>query len=119
MMQPVQYFSVPTGGMAPMPRQASSDDQLVNLWLHGRSPHTQGGYAADAERFRTYIGPLTTATLGHIQRAAAAQPRFMLTERTAAAVAQVCHRLDGIPLALELAAGADRGAECGPAGSAA
>ena len=54
-----------------------------------------------------------------VERAAAAQPRFMLTERTAAAVAQVCHRLDGIPLALELAAGADRGAECGPAGSAA
>ena len=39
-----------------------------------------------------------------VERAMAAQPRFALTERNAAAVAQVCRRLDGIPLALELAA---------------
>jgi DNA-binding CsgD family transcriptional regulator/tetratricopeptide (TPR) repeat protein len=32
------------------------------------------------------------------------QPEFALVERNAAAVAQVCQRLDGIPLALELAA---------------
>ncbi len=32
------------------------------------------------------------------------QPGFVLTDRNAAAVAQICHRLDGMPLALELAA---------------
>jgi predicted ATPase/DNA-binding XRE family transcriptional regulator len=39
-----------------------------------------------------------------VQRASAAQPRFALTARNAAAVAQICRRLDGIPLGLELAA---------------
>jgi predicted ATPase/DNA-binding CsgD family transcriptional regulator len=39
-----------------------------------------------------------------IERAAAVKPSFALTEQNAVAVAQVCYRLDGIPLALELAA---------------
>jgi predicted ATPase/DNA-binding CsgD family transcriptional regulator len=39
-----------------------------------------------------------------VDRAAAVQPRFVLTQRNARAVVQVCRRLDGIPLALELAA---------------
>ncbi len=37
------------------------------------------------------------------ERAAAAQPTFGLSPRNAPAVASVCARLDGIPLALELA----------------
>jgi predicted ATPase len=39
-----------------------------------------------------------------IQRAAAVKPNIVLNERNAPAVAQICRRLDGIPLALELAA---------------
>jgi|SRR5579859_4072683 len=50
--------------LAPMLRKASSDDQLVSLWLHGRALHTQRAYAADAERFGAYVGPLVTVSLG-------------------------------------------------------
>ncbi|HSC98638.1 MAG TPA: adenylate/guanylate cyclase domain-containing protein [Casimicrobiaceae bacterium] len=39
-----------------------------------------------------------------VDRASAVQPAFRLDERSAGAVAEICRRLDGIPLALELAA---------------
>jgi predicted ATPase/class 3 adenylate cyclase/Tfp pilus assembly protein PilF len=38
-----------------------------------------------------------------IDRAQAALPSFKVTNQNAPAVAQICHRLDGIPLAIELA----------------
>lgn len=39
-----------------------------------------------------------------VERALAAKPRFMVTVQNAESIAQICRRLDGIPLALELAA---------------
>jgi len=40
-----------------------------------------------------------------VERAAAIQPEFEITSRNGMAVAEICRRLDGIPLAIELAAG--------------
>jgi predicted ATPase/class 3 adenylate cyclase len=39
-----------------------------------------------------------------VERATAAMPSFRLNQQNATSVAQVCHQLDGIPLALELVA---------------
>ncbi|TMB64988.1 MAG: tetratricopeptide repeat protein, partial [Chloroflexi bacterium] len=43
-----------------------------------------------------------------IERAIAVRPNFQVTNDNAAAVAQICQRLDGIPLAVELAAARTR-----------
>src|SRR5439155_5988756 len=39
-----------------------------------------------------------------VDRAVAAQPAFRVTDQNAAAIGEICRRLDGIPLAIELAA---------------
>ncbi len=39
-----------------------------------------------------------------VERASAIQPKFRLTEENAPIIAEICRRLDGLPLALELAA---------------
>jgi predicted ATPase/DNA-binding winged helix-turn-helix (wHTH) protein len=44
------------------------------------------------------------ATRLFVERATAADPAFCTTDRNAGAIARICQRLDGIPLAIELAA---------------
>lgn len=54
-------------GIAVLPRDETPID-LVNLWLHGRSPHTQRAYRADVARFLAGVGkPLAQVTLGDLQ----------------------------------------------------
>ena len=62
-------------------------------------PTPQGGEWADADA----IGRSPAVQLV-IARAQQVRPSFALTPANAAAVAELCRRLDGIPLALELAA---------------
>jgi integrase/recombinase XerD len=66
----------PTGDLVPVtptalvvPKQADSDQQLIDLWLHGRSRHTQRAYRADAMRFLEATGKvLHQITLGDLQQ---------------------------------------------------
>jgi len=51
------------------------------------------------ERFTQY-----EAVALFIERALAVKPAFAVTNENAPAVAEICHRLDGLPLAIELAA---------------
>jgi integrase/recombinase XerD len=47
---------------------SAADAKLIELWLHGRPPHTQRAYRADVDRFQTFVArPLTTVTLGAVQ----------------------------------------------------
>lgn len=52
----------------PIHQQAHSDQQLLALWLHGKSEHTQAAYAADIERLLAAVQkPLPAVTLGDLQ----------------------------------------------------
>ncbi|MCP2336167.1 BTAD domain-containing putative transcriptional regulator [Actinomadura rupiterrae] len=61
------------------------------------------GVAGERVRAVPPLGPGSAERL-FAARAAAAAPGFAVTDANAAAVAAVCRRLDGLPLALELAA---------------
>src|SRR5258708_1223856 len=58
---------VPSGGSL-LPRQAETDQQLIDLWLHARSRHTQRAYRADAHRLLDVVGkPVHRVSLGDLQ----------------------------------------------------
>lgn len=51
------------------PASTGSDEQLIGLWLHGRSANTIRAYRADVERFRAGAGkPLAWVTLADLQK---------------------------------------------------
>jgi integrase/recombinase XerD len=53
---------------AASPQIAHVEQRLVDMWLHGRSSHTQRAYRADIDRFVTFVAsPLTAVTLGNVQ----------------------------------------------------
>ena len=49
-------------------RQAASDEQLIDLWVHGRSEHTQRAYRIDAMQLMAWTGKsLHATTLADLQ----------------------------------------------------
>src|SRR5271167_1709012 len=51
-----------------IPQQADSDEQLVELWLHGRPATTQAGYRADVDRMLTFAQkPIRMILLADLQ----------------------------------------------------
>ncbi|AQQ70740.1 Tyrosine recombinase XerD [Limihaloglobus sulfuriphilus] len=51
-----------------IPKQAESDEQLISLWLHGRSRHTQRAYNSDITKFcKSVDKPFQKITLGDLQ----------------------------------------------------
>jgi non-specific serine/threonine protein kinase len=69
------------------------------VWRVAPLPLPDAGPASAADEALGYAAVRLFA-----DRAAAAAPGFVLTDRTAAPVAEICRRLEGIPLAIELAA---------------
>ena len=51
-----------------MPTQAETDEQLISLWLHGRSLHTQRAYNSDIDKFLKFVNkPLHHIILRDLQ----------------------------------------------------
>lgn len=84
-----QEFPVPPLDLPPIPTYGSSTKQHPFL-------------DADPELYRA-LEESSAVTL-FVQRAQAVQPDFALTPENIWAVAEICVRLDGLPLAIELAA---------------
>ena len=52
-----------------IPRQAETDSQVIQLWIHGRSQHTQRAYLKDVQDFLDSVSKsLQQITLGDLQQ---------------------------------------------------
>jgi integrase/recombinase XerD len=85
-------------------RQADTDEQVIALWLHGKSSNTQAAYAADRRRFIEFVGkPLPRVTLADMQLfsdslldlAPSSQSRILSCVRSLLAFA---HRIGYLPV---------------------
>ncbi len=75
---------------------------LAPLPLPQRPP-VGAGHLQDPDRYTAQVAQADAVQL-FVQRAEAVKPGFQVTRENAATLAHICHRLDGLPLALELAA---------------
>lgn len=58
-----------TTGTIQIHQQAATDQQLVALWLHGKSTHSQRSYSRHVDNMLSFVGkPLQAITLGDLQQ---------------------------------------------------
>lgn len=101
-------------GCAPVVERLLQSCAELRILATSREPLNVGGettYRLPSLAVPPEGEPLSPARLAQVEavqlfldRCQAAMPSFTLTEANAPAVAQICRRLDGIPLAIELAA---------------
>ena len=83
--------------------QADNDAQVIALWIHGRSPHTQRAYRANAERLLALTGkPIANISLCDIQAFADTLSRLAQSSRAQALAAiksllAFAHKIGYIP----------------------
>jgi predicted ATPase/transcriptional regulator with XRE-family HTH domain len=77
----------------PLHVRGEREFQVLPLPLPTTTPHLEFGQFASVPAIALFV-----------ERAEASQPDFTMTRENVAAVAAICRRLDGLPLAIELAA---------------
>lgn len=67
-MKPALYRPQSLSQNSETPRQAETDEQVIDLWLFGRTPQTHKAYATDITQFFAFVRkPLGRVTLQDIQ----------------------------------------------------
>lgn len=60
--------SEPEAVARPVVTQAETDEQVIAMWLHGRSEQTLRAYGSDLDRLRAFVAkPLRAVTVGDLQ----------------------------------------------------
>lgn len=114
---PVPPLAVPTDGREGLPLAATVDASALSppprptglpLELEAGAPASPTAKEEPVADASGIPSPNTLAQYASVQlfidRARSARPSFAITAENAAAVAEICRRLDGLPLAIELAA---------------
>jgi predicted ATPase/DNA-binding SARP family transcriptional activator len=94
-----------SAGAVPAPAEGapSAADEAANLEALAAAPADLAQPAASAQQAPEVLAGYDAVRL-FVERAASADPGFTLDAASAPVVAELCRRLDGLPLAIELAA---------------